>query len=103
MSAPQKIDQTQEDVSLHRLSCQLNPHHPLLILSAHIAWDVLDHEFSQKYQSEKGHPPKPVRLMCGLLMLQHLHGLSDDAVVRQWVENPYWVKCHKGTYLPIGI
>jgi IS5 family transposase len=28
--------------------------------------------------------------MVGLLLLQYLHNLSDEAVVRSWVENPYW-------------
>jgi IS5 family transposase len=36
-----------------------------------------------------GQPPKPVRLMVGLL-LQYLYNLSDEKVVRSWVENPYW-------------
>lgn len=42
------------------------------------------------YQAELGYPPKPIRLMVGLLMLQHMEGLSDEAVVAEWVENPYW-------------
>ena len=37
-----------------------------------------------------GQPPKPVRLMVGLLLLQYMHNLSDEEVVRTWVENPYW-------------
>jgi len=28
--------------------------------------------------------------MVGLLLLQHLHSLSDEQVVRGFVENPYW-------------
>jgi len=28
--------------------------------------------------------------MIGILLLQHLHNLSDEQVVRGWVENPYW-------------
>jgi len=35
-------------------------------------------------------PPKPFRLMSGLLLLQHMHSLSDELVVQRWVENPYW-------------
>lgn len=42
------------------------------------------------YQAELGYPPKPIRLMVGLLMLQHMEGISDEAVVAEWVENPYW-------------
>jgi IS5 family transposase len=28
--------------------------------------------------------------MIGILLLQHLHNLSDEQVVRTWVENHYW-------------
>jgi IS5 family transposase len=53
----------------------------------------LKSEFSDLYQSNGsvgGQPPKPIRLMIGILLLQHLHNLSDEQVVRTWVENPYW-------------
>ena len=33
--------------------------------------------------------PSP-RLIAGLLYLQHAFDLSDEEVVWQWVENPYW-------------
>jgi IS5 family transposase len=28
--------------------------------------------------------------MVGLMLLQHMHGLSDEQLVLQWVQNPYW-------------
>lgn len=28
--------------------------------------------------------------MVGLEYLKHMHGLSDEAVVARWVENPFW-------------
>ena len=28
--------------------------------------------------------------MVGLQYLKHIHGLSDEAVVQRWAENPYW-------------
>jgi len=31
-----------------------------------------------------------VRLMAGLLYLQHTFALSDEEVVWRWVENSYW-------------
>ena len=31
-----------------------------------------------------------LRLIAGLLYLQHAFDLSDEEVVTQWVENPYW-------------
>ncbi len=58
-----------------------------------IPWSDLEIEFADLYCSDKGvggQPPKPIRLMIGILLLQHLHGLSGEQVVHGWVENPYW-------------
>jgi IS5 family transposase len=90
---PIKIDNSQEDIFRGRLSNELNPKHEMMILSKMIPWNDLEEEFSDLYQSKRnagGQPPKPIRLMIGILLLQHLHSLSDEQVVRTWVENPYW-------------
>ena len=90
---PIQIDNRQGDIFRGRLSNELNPKHEMMILSKMIPWDSLESEFSDLYQSERnagGQPPKPIRLMIGILLLQHLHNLSDEQVVRAWVENPYW-------------
>lgn len=90
---PTKIDNRQEDIFKSRLSNELNPKHEMMILSRLIPWDSLEVEFANLYQSVRnvgGQPPKPIRLMIGILLLQHLHNLSDEQVVRGWVENPYW-------------
>lgn len=92
MKAP-SIDNRQNDLFRGRLSNELNPKNELLILSRMIPWQKLEAEFADLYQSDArsgGQPPKPIRLMIGLLLLQHLHHLSDEQVVRNWVENPYW-------------
>jgi hypothetical protein len=39
---------------------------------------------------EHGRPGGPIRLMAGVHYLKHVFGLSDEAVVKGWVENPYW-------------
>ena len=87
---PTKTNTTQHDLFRSRLSNQLNPKHPLYVLSHQIRWEVLEKAFSHHFTSWCGQPPKPVRLMTGLMMLQHMHGLSDEVVVQQWVENPYF-------------
>ena len=90
---PAKIDNRQEDIFRGRLSNELNPKHEMMILSRLIPWDSLEVEFADLYQlngNVGGQPPKPIRLMIGILLLQHLHNLSDEQVVRTWVENPYW-------------
>ena len=42
------------------------------------------------YCQDNGRPGKPVRLMCGLLILKHLRNLSDESLVEQWSENAYY-------------
>jgi hypothetical protein len=36
---------------------------------------------------EHGRPGGPIRLMAGVHYLKHAFGLSDEAVVKGWVEN----------------
>ena len=90
MSKPRKIETRQDDLFRQRLSVQLNPKHPLFILANQIDWPKLEAEFAPLYQAELGYPPLPIRLMVGLMMLQHMEGLSDEQVVLKWVENPYF-------------
>ena len=71
------------------LESQLNPKHPLYKLSKEIPWEHFEKEF-KKYYKNFGRPSKPIRLMVSLLILKQLNNLSDEEVVRRWVENPYW-------------
>ncbi len=79
-----------KDSEKYRLSKILNPRHELYILAELIDWKEFEEAFGLLYSEGIGRPPKPVRLMVGLLMLQHMYSLSDEGVVRKWVENPYW-------------
>ena len=54
-----------------------------------IPWDVLEEHLAPQY-AETGRPAKPVRLMVGLLILKQLENLSDERVIEQWVQNPYF-------------
>jgi Transposase domain (DUF772) len=35
-------------------------------------------------------PPAADALMVGLLILKHMHGLSDEHLCARWIENPYY-------------
>lgn len=72
------------------LSDMLNQSHPLYKLANKIAWSKFEKAFTPLYSSDKGRPGKPIRLMCGLLILKHLRNLSDESVVEQWSENAYY-------------
>jgi transposase, IS5 family len=67
----------------------VNPKHPLVILSHEIQWQAFDEAFGVHY-SELGRPGISTRLMVALHYLKYQHDLSDEAVVAQWLENPYW-------------
>ncbi len=71
------------------LAEQLDRRQPLRKLADEIPWEVFEKEFGA-YYSEEGRPAKPVRLMVGLLLLKQMFNVSDETVVAQWVQNPYW-------------
>ena len=72
------------------LSDMLNQSHPLYKLSDKIDWAKFDTAFAPLYCQNNGRPAKPIRLMCGLLILKHLRNLSDESLVEQWSENAYY-------------
>lgn len=67
----------------------LNPNHPLCAISGQMGWREIETGFEPLYAG-KGRRPKPIRLMVSLLMLKRMYGLSDESVVRIWIENPYF-------------
>lgn len=87
---PRPIRQDQDLLFRSRLSEQLNPKHELLRLAKAIDWQQLEAEFLPLFSAGAGHPPLPIRLACGLMILQHMCNMSDERVVEVWVENPYW-------------
>jgi IS5 family transposase len=47
-------------------------------------------EIYRKYFSDRmGRPAKDSRLICGLLVVKHTKGFSDEEVVEEYLENPY--------------
>ena len=85
------INKTSPQPSLFSsLADQLNPKHPLYLLADKIDWQRFEASFSPLYSADNGRPAKPIRLMCGLLILKHVRNLSDESVVEQWSENAYY-------------
>jgi len=87
---PTVTDHTQGLLFRSRLSDQLDPAHHMRLLAELIDWKSLDVSLAGYFDSERGAPAKPTRLMAGLVMLQSMFQLSDVTVVEQWIENPYW-------------
>ena len=87
---PEIIEKNQLGLFQSSFQQILNPRDTLLQLSHQIPWDHFEQEFATLFTPDLGHPPKPIRLIVGLLMLQHMEGLSDEQVVLQWERNFYW-------------
>lgn len=87
---PRKAEQIpQADMFRLHLDQMLNQRHALYKLSGQINWDAAETQFGNLY-SEEGRPGIPIRIMVGLHYLKHTYDLSDEEVVAQWAENPYW-------------
>jgi transposase, IS5 family len=73
-----------------RLANLVNDQHPMVKLARQVDWHSFDEHFGAYYRGGKGRPAISTRLMVSLHYLKYTHDLSDEALVRGWVENPYW-------------
>ncbi len=80
----------QDDLLRPPLTDMIDMRHELVRLEALIDWEFFEIEWAGFFPSHTGRPATPPRLVAGLMYLQHAHGLSDEAVVARWVENPYF-------------
>ena len=72
------------------LETMLDFKHPLFKLANMVDWSLFEKSFTPLFCADNGRPPKPIRLMTGLLMLKHLRNVSDEQVVVQFTENAYY-------------
>jgi IS5 family transposase len=59
-------------------------------LAREIDWGSLDQRFSSVCAASEGRQPLPTRLVAGLLILKHMHNLSDEVLCARWVEKPHY-------------
>jgi transposase, IS5 family len=83
-------DDRQKDLLRPALDQIIDMGHPLVRLADQIDWTFLDGRFGSVCQPGPGQPGLPTRLVAGLLILKHMHNLSDEALCARWVENPYY-------------
>lgn len=88
MSKPR--DERQKDLFRPSLDRIIDLGHPLVRLAQAIDWDFLDGRFASVCRAGSGQPPLPSRLVAGLMILKHMHSLSDEALCARWLENPYY-------------
>ncbi|MFQ5498022.1 MAG: IS5 family transposase [Nitrosopumilus sp.] len=87
---PYKINNDQNRFFEQRLSEMLNPKQELYQLAQLINWELFEKEFGKLYALGKGQPPKPIRLIIGLMILQQIFEIADEEMEVVWVQNPYF-------------
>jgi len=89
---PKEKQKTHEQAlfGANRLDLMLNMEHELVKLSETMNWASLVEAFGPLYSEKMGRPGIPIRTMAGLVLLQHTFALSDEQVVKEWPERPYW-------------
>ena len=85
-----KEKQNQMEMFAVELERLLNPEHALIKLGAQINWAAFEEQLGKTYHDTIGAPGVNTRLMVALHYLKYQHDLSDEKVIAQWVENPYW-------------
>ena len=55
-----------------------------------IPWDKIEEKYSKLFPSKTGMPAKPLRMALGSLLIQKQYGFSDEELVEQLRENPYY-------------
>ena len=88
MSKPR--DDRQKDLFRPPLDQIIDMGHPLVRLADEIDWGFIEQRFAAACRAGAGQPPLPTRLVAGLMILKHMHALSDEELCARWVENPYF-------------
>lgn len=86
---PKKPKLRDDELFRMQLTNMIDMDHPLVKAADLIDWSRFDDGFGRFY-TQKGRPGLPTRLLAGLHLLKHMEGLSDEAVCKRWVENPYY-------------
>src|SRR5215218_5039761 len=89
MRPKQPEAEPEEDLFRARLANLVDPRHPLVRLAGLIDWGRFEAAFGPLYTDAIGRPGLPTRLMVGLHLVNHMDGLSDEAVCARYLDSPY--------------
>ena len=87
MSAKLSPDRYKVKSSNVQLKRYINLKHSLVLLTETIPWHVMEEKIKSYYS---GTPVQPLRKMVALLLLQHIFKLSEDTILTDWKDNPYY-------------
>ena len=85
---PKESDQP--DMFRPRLQDFIDMREPWVKLAQIIDWDRLKRDLSPCYCEDNGRPGGSIRLMAGLCIIKDAEGLSNEEVISQWRQNPYF-------------
>ena len=69
---------------------QMNPENRWVKKAEMIPWDTIEKEYAKLFPSRTGMPAKPLRMALGSLLIQKQYHYSDEELVEQIRENPYY-------------
>ncbi len=90
MKPKPQVRQAQRELFRVELEQLVDAEHPLVKLGRQMDWAVFTERLGQTYAATNGAPGVNSCLLVALHYLKYQHDLSDEAVVQQWIENPYW-------------
>lgn len=81
----------------------LRPDNRWMKLGRLIPWNQMEEVYREYFSDRMGRPAKDSRLICGLLVVKHTKGFSDEEVVEDYLENPYvQALCGEETFVTEG-
>ncbi len=72
------------------MGLKMNPNNRWVKKAAIIPWEAIETEYAKLFPSKTGMPAKPLRMALGSLLIQKQYDYSDEELVEQIRENPYY-------------
>ena len=69
---------------------QMNPNNRWVKKAAVIPWDAIEDKYAELFPSNTGNVAKPLRTALGSLLIQQQLHFSDEELVEEIRENPYF-------------
>jgi hypothetical protein len=90
MYIPSDKSQSSFDDFNQPLGLEMNPENRWIKLAKQIPWTQIEEKYAQLFPSNTGNVAKPLRMALGSLIIQTKYGFSDEELVEQLTENPYY-------------
>lgn len=72
------------------MGMKMNPENRWIKIANFIPWNQSEEKYASMFPSKTGNVAKPLRMALGSLIIQTKYGYSDEELVEQLTENPYY-------------